>query len=151
MEYVKRKEVLDTLKISYPTLYKMAERKEIETAKIGQHMLYNLNKYLREKNITKKEQIVYCRVSSNKQKEELQRQVEYMKLKYPTYTIIQDIGSSLNFNRKGLKEIIDKAINGKIEELVIAYKDRLCRIGFELIEMLIKNYSKGKITIIHKE
>jgi predicted site-specific integrase-resolvase len=151
MEYVKRKEVLDTLKISYPTLYKMAERKEIETAKIGQHMLYNLNKYLREKNITKQEQIVYCRVSSNKQKEELQRQVEYMKLKYPTYTIIQDIGSSLNFNRKGLKEIIDKAINGKIEELVIAYKDRLCRIGFELIEMLIKNYSKGKITIIHKE
>lgn len=70
MEYVKRKEVLDTLNISYPTLYSMADRKEIDTIKIGSHTAYNLTKYMREKSLNKKEKekICYCRVSSNKQK-----------------------------------------------------------------------------------
>jgi predicted site-specific integrase-resolvase len=107
---------------------------------------------LREKEITKKdkEKICYCRVSSNKQKEDLLRQIEYMKNIYPENRIISDIGSGLNYNRKGLKEIMDMAINGEIQELVIAYKDRLTRFGYELIEYLIEKYSGGKITIINK-
>jgi len=51
MEYVKRKEVLKILKISYQTLYKMANNNEIETIIVGKHKLYNLNKYLRENKI----------------------------------------------------------------------------------------------------
>jgi len=47
-------------------------------------------------------------------------------------------------------EIINLAIEGKIEELVIVHKDRLARFGYELIEYLINKYSKGKITIIEK-
>jgi len=115
-------------------------------------MPYNVNKYLRERSITKKEKIkiCYCRVSSNKQKEDLERQKNYMKDKFPTYQIIEDIGSGLNYNRKGLQEILEKAINGEIEELVIAYKDRLTRFGYEIIEWIIKKYSNGKITIINK-
>jgi len=151
MEYVKRKEALKILKISYPTLYKLAEKKEIETIKVGDNMLYNINKYLRERNVNVKEKIVYCRVSSLKQKEDLERQVEYMKNKYPHYRIIKDIGSGLNYNRKGLNEIIELGINGKIEEVVIAYKDRLARFGYEIIENIIKKYSGGKIIIINKE
>ena len=152
MEYVKRKEVLNALKINYQTLYKIAERKEIDTIKVGSNMLYNLPKYLREKEITKKdkEKICYCRVSSNKQKEDLLRQIEYMKNIYPENRIISDIGSGLNYDRKGLREIMDMAINGEIQELVIAYKDRLTRFGYELIEYLIEKYSGGKITIINK-
>jgi putative resolvase len=68
---------------------------------------------------------------------------------YPNYRIISDIGSGLNFNRKGLIEIINMAINNKIENLIIAYKDRLARFGYELIEYIIKNYSNGKIIIIN--
>ena len=56
----------------------------------------------------------------------------------------------MNYNRKGLLEIIDKAIKGEINELVIAYKDRLTRFGFELIENIIKKYSNGKIIIVNK-
>ena len=74
-----------------------------------------------------------------------------MKIKYPNYIIIKDIGSGLNYNRNGLLEIIDKAIKGEINELVIAHKDRLTRFGFELIENIIKKYSNGKIVIVNKQ
>lgn len=153
MEFVKRKEALKTLGINYQTLYKIAERKEIETIKIGKNTLYNINKYLRLKNVLYKERIkiCYCRVSSNKQKEDLERQVKYMKDKYPTHQIIKDIGSGLNYKRKGLEEIMEKAINGEIEELVLAHKDRLTRFGYEQIEWLISKYSNGKIIIINKD
>lgn len=153
MEYVKRKEVLNTLNISYPTLYKMAENKEIDTIKIGSQMMYNLNKYLRDKEIGRKikNKICYCRVSSAKQKEDLNRQIKYMEDKFPTYTIISDIGSGLNYKRPGLLKILEMAINGEIEEVIVAYKDRLTRFGYEMIEYLIEKYSGGKIIIINKE
>jgi putative resolvase len=61
--------------------------------------------------------------------------------------MIEDIGSGINFNRKGLRNIIKLAIEGKINKLVVAYKDRLTRFGFELIEDLIKDYSNGEIII----
>ena len=51
MEYVKRKEALKILGICYITLYKIANNNEIETIKIGSNTLYNVKKYLREKNI----------------------------------------------------------------------------------------------------
>ena len=113
MEYIKRKEALKTLGICYKTLYKMAENKDIDSVKIGENTVYNVNKYLRERNVVKKERkkICYCRVSSNKQKEDLERQVKYMKEKFPTYEIIKDIGSGLNYKRKGLEEILEKAIS----------------------------------------
>lgn len=152
MEFVKRQEALKTLGICYQTLYKITKKKEIDTIKVGENTLYNINKYLREKNVLHKERIkiCYCRVSSNKQKEDLERQIKYMKEKFPTYIVIQDIGSGLNYKRKGLQEIMEKAINGEIEELVIAYKDRLTRFGYEMIEWLISKYSNGKIIIINK-
>ncbi len=153
MEFVKRAEALKILGICYQTLYKMADKKEIDTIKVGENTLYNVSKYLRERNVLNKERvkICYCRVSSNKQREDLERQVKYMKDKFPTHTIIQDIGSGLNYKRKGLQDIMEKAINGEIEELVIAYKDRLTRFGYEIIEWLITKYSNGKIIIINKD
>jgi predicted site-specific integrase-resolvase len=87
-----------------------------------------------------------------KQKYDLDRQIKYMRDKYPENEIIYDIGSGLNYNRKGLRIIIiDMAINGEINELVIAYKDRLTRFGYEIIEYLIEKYSGGKIKIINKK
>lgn len=153
MEYVKRKEAMKILGISYITLYKIAENKEIDTIKVGENTLYNINKYLRERNVTKQEKIkiCYCRVSSSKQKADLERQKTYMKEKFPTHQIIEDIGSGINYERKGLLQILEKAVNGEIDEVVITYKDRLTRFGFELIEWIIKKYSNGKITIINKK
>lgn len=65
--------------------------------------------------------------------------------------MIEDIGSGVNLNKRGIRKIISLAIEGRIEELVIAYKDRLARFGYELIEDLITTYSEGKIIIINKK
>jgi excisionase family DNA binding protein len=152
-KFVSRKEVLKVLGVHYHTLYRMIERKEIEYIDIGNKFLFNLDKYMRDKGVNNKikKKICYCRVSSQKQKEDLERQIEFMKEKYPGYEIISDIGSSLNLNRKGLVKILDMAIEGEIDELVIAYKDRLARFGFDMIENLIHKYSKGKIIIVNRD
>ena len=148
--YKTRKETCEILGIHFSTLYKLAEKEEIESIKIGERQLYNVNKYLKKIKVddeSKKKKICYCRVSSSKQKEDLERQIKYMKEKFPMHEIIKDIGSGLNMNREGLKKIIDMGINGEIEELVIAYKDRLARFGYDLIERLIKEYSNGEIKV----
>jgi len=152
---VGRKEVLNVLNIHYVTLYNMIERKEIEVVKIGNKNLYNLDKYLKDNNISIEEnkiqrKICYCRVNSNHQKDDLERQIELVKNLYPNHEIISEIGSGLNFKRKGFLKIIDMAYKGQIEELVVVYKDRLCRFGYELVEHAIETFSKGKIIIMNR-
>jgi excisionase family DNA binding protein len=151
--YKTRKDACEALGIHYLTLYKMAKNGEIDTAKIGQRQLYNVDKYIREKQIEKvdKKKICYCRVSSQKQKEDLKRQIEYMKKRYPAYEIISDIASGLNFKREGLNKIIDLAIKGEVEVVVVSYKDRLARFGYELIERIINTYSNGEIKVENKK
>lgn len=56
------------------------------------------------------------------------------------FDIIQDIGSGINYNKKGLSQLIDKITNGEIDKVVILYKDRLIRFGYELIEKLCNKY-----------
>ena len=65
----------------------------------------------------------------NNQKDDLIRQINELKLKYSNYKLISDIGSDINLNRKGLRKIIDEAILGKINEVIIVHKDRLCKIN----------------------
>lgn len=88
--------------------------------------------------------IGYCRVSSNKQKDDLERQIEnvktYMIARGYQFDIIQDIGSGINYNKKGLSQLIDKITNGEIDKVVILYKDRFIRFGYELIEKLCNKY-----------
>lgn len=88
--------------------------------------------------------IGYCRVSSNKQKDDLERQIEnvktYMIARGYSFEIITDIGSGINYNKKGLNQLIDMITNSEVEKIVILYKDRLLRFGFELIKNLCDKY-----------
>lgn len=118
----------------------------------GGKRMYNVNKYLEKFKHTPKidkVNICYCRVSTKNQKDDLQRQIDYMKHKYPDYKIYSDIGSGLNLNRNNLNKIINLAIEGKIGEVVVAYKDRLARFGYEMIENIINKYSSGKIIVLN--
>ena len=105
-----------------------------------------LNHFLGLKSKTKlnKKTIGYCRVSSNKQKDDLERQIEnvktYMYAKGYSFEIISDIGSGINYNKKGLNELIDMVTNSEVEKIVILYKDRLIRFGYELIENICNKY-----------
>lgn len=112
-----------------------------------------LNSFLGLKKISKKEKIVigYCRVSSNKQKDNLERQIEnvktFMLAKGYTFKIITDIGSGINYNKKGLDILLNMIMNYEVEKIVILYKDRLIRFGYELIENICNKYGT-KIEII---
>ncbi|KAB3537844.1 IS607 family transposase [Alkaliphilus pronyensis] len=84
--------------------------------------------------------IGYCRVYSNKQKDDLERQVESMQTYLigggERFEIITDIGSGINYNKKGLKQLIQKITNNEVKKIVVLYKDRLLRFGFELVEYI---------------
>lgn len=105
-----------------------------------------LNHFLRIKGVeTKTKKVIgYCRVSSHKQKDDLERQIEnvktYMIAKGYSFDIITDIGSGINYNKKGLNQLIDMITNSEVEKIVILYKDRLLRFGFEIIENLCNKY-----------
>lgn len=171
-KYMGSKEATKILGIHPNTLYNWEKSGIIEVIRstpTGKRY-YNVEKYLKNKGIMcekiekeikcttideldKKERIKICyaRVSSIGQKEDLERQKTELKNKYPNHYLIEDIGSGINLTKKGLIKIIELGIEGKIEELVIAHKDRLARFGYELIEHIIKKYSNGKIIIINQK
>lgn len=77
-----------------------------------------------------KKKVCYARVSSSKQKRDLERQIENLKKHYPDHEIISDIGSGVNYRRKGFQAILERVYSGdNIGEVVITHKDRLCRYG----------------------
>lgn len=89
--------------------------------------------------------IGYCRVSSHRQKDDLERQIEnvktYLIAKGQPFEIISDIGSGINYKKKGLKELIKLITQNKVEKVVVLYKDRLLRFGFELVEYIASLYN----------
>jgi putative resolvase len=165
-KYVSGKKATEILGVHVQTLYNWEKAGKLDTIRtIGNQRKYNVQKYLdtygkgdysssesdNEDDAKHKDNnklnICYVRVSTIGQKDDLKRQKEYMIQKYPEYELIEDIGSGINFNRRGLRKIINYAIEGKINKVVVAHKDRLTRFGFELIEDLIKDYSKGEIIL----
>ena len=84
--------------------------------------------------------IGYCRVSSRKQKDDLERQVEnlrtYLYAQGNPFEIITDIGSGINYTKEGLQELIRRIETNQVEKVVVLYKDRLLRFGFELLETI---------------
>lgn len=141
--------------LNIATLRRYADDGKIECVRTpGGVRRYNIEKYIRDRGnmqtidpIIDKVSVCYCRVSTYGQSDDLDRQVTYMSEKYPTFLMITDIGSGINFERKGLQKIIDYAITGKLEKLAIGYKDRLCRIGYPLIEYILVKYSNTEIIV----
>jgi excisionase family DNA binding protein len=102
----------------------------------GNKRLYDLSS-LEQKNGRK---IIYARVSSNGQKEDLENQIKYLRSRYPEHELIQDIGNGLSFKRKGLKALLESILSGDVKEVVVAHRDRLCRFGFELFEFISNKF-----------
>ena len=79
----------------------------------------------------------YARVASHDQKEDLIRQAQVLELHCAAngwaFEVITDLGSGINYHKKGLKKLLSELITGRVERLVIAHKDRLLRFGAELI------------------
>lgn len=91
----------------------------------------------------------YCRVSSQGQKDDLERQVSFMQSKYPSHTVLTDIGSGINFRRKNLRTLLELSSKGLVDEVVVAYRDRLCRFAFELVEWIFQLH-KVKLVVLNE-
>ena len=107
----------------------------------GFHRRYKASRIQQLFKQNKEKKVVgYARVSSHDQKDDLERQSKTLKTHYPNATLIKDLGSGLNFNKKGLKTLLAMILNQEIETLVFTHKDRLLRFGSELIFKLCKHF-----------
>ncbi len=154
VEYVSSQEACKLFQVSISTLRRWDNEGKIDTYRTaGKQRRYSTQLLTKTNNTitndVQKQKICYCRVSSTHQKNDLQRQKEYLKSKYPDYRIIQDIGSGINWKRSGLKTILELAMQKKLETVVVAHRDRLCRFAFELIQWILEK-NEVKLVVLNE-
>lgn len=152
---MKAKEVLSLLGIARQTLSRYV-KEGVVTVHINPKGRYEYDsesvfKFL-NKNIERKTYL-YARVSTNKQKKDLQNQIELLK----TYCfsngikingVFSDIASGISFEKRtDFFKLLDNVIAGRVEKVIISYKDRLSRVGFELFDVLFKKFGTHIIVI----
>lgn len=151
MKFVKTKEACKILGLHPNTLRRYADNNQIKYIKsIGGQRLYDIEDFLGTTGTTDNfETILYCRVSSSKQRDDLHRQINSLQEVYPEAEVIKDIGSGLNFKRKGLQTLLERILSGKKFRVVVAYRDRLARFGVDVFEFLIKQ-NGGELVVLNK-
>src|SRR6266540_5470893 len=97
-----------------------------------------------------KKGFAYARVSSAKQKDDLERQKQLLLARFPTYELISDIGSGVNFRRPGLKTLLERSSRGAVSEIAITHRDRLCRFAFDLLQHIFALHST-KLVVLFDE
>ena len=149
------KEVLRILQITRPTLTKYVKEEKIKVIVKGNgrydydaDSVYKmLNKEIERKTY------LYARVSTSKQKKDLENQVQLLKNfcfqnGYIIHGVYQDVASGISFDkRKQFFEMLDDILAGKVNRVIITYKDRISRVGFELFTYLFEKYGCEIIVI----
>lgn len=165
-DFMSSKKAREILGVHVQTLYQWEKKGWIETIRTpSNHRMYNVKKYLQqqqaaschsnqcydESRVTNaRMNIIYARVSSLGQKNDLERQKRLLQEQYPSHLLVEDVGSGMNMNRRGFRKMIDWIIEGKVNEVVVMHKDRLARFGYDLFEDLLDKYSQGKIIVVEK-
>ena len=152
---MKAKEVLKLLRCSRPSLTKYLKQGKLK-AKLLDNGYYDYEEKsvydFLNKDISRKT-VIYARVSTKKQKNDLKNQIELLKNfcfqnGYAINEVYSDIASGITFeNRIDLFKLIDEIINNKIERIIITYKDRLSRIGFDFFKTLFNKFGCEIIVI----
>ena len=143
------KEVLRILGITRQTLTKYVKT-EVIRVEVLPNGRYDYNKedvYKFLNKDVKRKTYIYARVSTSKQKKDLENQIELLKQfcftnGYTISGVFSDVASGISFEkRKSFFELLDDVISGKVERVVITYKDRLSRVGFDLFYYLFQKYN----------
>lgn len=92
------------------------------------------------KTSTTKKHLIYARVACRKQHECLEQQVQVLQTKYPEYEVITDIGSGIDFQRRGLVTLMDAVISGNVEAIAITHTNRICHIGFDMFKYIFDRF-----------
>ena len=149
---MKASEVMDVLNISRSTLYRLVKKGVIKVTRLPNGRLDYDEKSVYEYLLsmkgkpTKRKTVIYARVSTNKQKKDLENQIEQLKQfcisnGWTIDGIYTDIASALDFDsRKQFWKLFEKVLNHEIERVVISYRDRLTRIGWNFFENLFKKF-----------
>ena len=152
---MKANEALNLLRISRKTLHVYASTGKIRFT-VMPNGFYDYNDediYKLLNKDVKRKTVIYARVSTIKQKNDLNNQLEQLKQwcfmnGYTINAIYSDIASGISFDkRKGFFEMLDEIINYKVEKVVIAYRDRLSRIGFDLFKNLFEKFGTEIVVI----
>jgi len=146
--YLRRGEAARILGVAELTLYRWTKEGKIRAVRTpGGEYRYpesEIYRILGEQKPQNKA-VIYARVSSADQKEDLERQIEVLqrfaeKEGLKVIEVVTDIASGLNGKRKGLKKLFELVKNREIEKVLITYRDRLTRFGYELMEEFFKSY-----------
>lgn len=159
MKYYSSKKVTEILGVTAQTLRNWDKEGKLKPSyvKSNGYRYYSedsILSYTQERKTKKNLNVIgYARVSSKKQSDDLERQVNnlktYLDSKYTDYEIITDIGSDINYTKPGLKKLIEKINRKEVDLIVVLYKDRLLRFGFELVEYFAE-LNNVKIEILDK-
>lgn len=93
--------------------------------------------------------VCYARVSTHSQRDDLERQLEFLRSRFPEAEYISEVGSGLNFRRRKFLAILDRILAGDIQRLVVAHPDRLVRFGFELVKWLCER-TKCELVVLNE-
>ena len=150
--YVTPKKAKEVLGVSQSTLRLWDSKGKIRTVRSPSGVrMYDLQSVLGNNSVHKnnedKQKIVYSRVSSKKQMDDLERQNDFFRSKYPNHILVTDIGSGINWKRKGLKTVLEQSMLGTVSEVVVAHRDRLSRFAFELIQFVLETNGTKRVVI----
>ncbi len=156
---MKANEVLETLRISRLTLKRLKDKGiikaiqkpngqyEYDEKSVYEYLLKSTGKQVQRKTI------IYCRVSTIKQKEDLENQIELCKQfcisnGWQIHGIYKDIASALDFDsRKDFNELLKEIMQYKVEKVIVSYKDRLTKTSFNFFENLFKTFGTQIVVI----
>jgi len=151
---MKAAEVLNLLRISRPTLTNYVKQGYLKVATLpnGRYDYNDKSVYrFMNKDIPRKN-VIYARVSTRKQKKDLENQI-WLLNRYCFQNgiiingIYEDIASGMNLDRKNLLPLIKEIMNYKINSVIISHKDRLSRIGFKLFQHLFREFGTELVVI----
>jgi predicted site-specific integrase-resolvase len=136
-EYVSPRKAMQVLGVSEKTLRNWESNGKISTIRTPTgHRRYDVELYLRTKGKDNRVTILYSRVSSYKQREDLERQSSYLQSQFTEGEAVKEVGGGLNFKRKELLSVLGRVMSGDVKQVVVCHQDRLARFGVELIKWI---------------
>ena len=157
-KHYKPKEFAELLNVSVLTLQRWDNAGKLKAFRTPtDRRYYTYDQYKEYKGIvsSKKKIVIYTRVSTSNQKDDLKNQVEFLR-QYTSVKgiivdeVIEDYGSGLNYNRKKWNKLIDECMTSDISTIIVTNKDRFIRFGFEWFERFLEKFNV-KIVVVNNE
>jgi len=153
------KEVCRLLGVSYVTLRRWIKEGKIRAVQTlgGKYRIpeSEVKRLLSGVEVKEVKAVIYARVSSSNQRSNLERQIQYLTQYctakgYRVVDVLSDVASGLKTNRRGLMKLFNYIVNRQVDVVVVTYKDRLTRFGFEYLDYFFRQYGV-RIEVIYGE